>query len=93
MSATPTPPTAENAMQAHKNDQVTAMFTKWVQGQVRHGVDVATIASDIAKHAKPKYGLDLDGPIKVNAATDVREFAFVGTKLVIRYNGSVWELA
>jgi len=70
------------------DDRVRELF-QWVKNEERQGrID---LAEEIAKRAGARYGLQLRGAIRWAVGISI-EISFVGTKLIIRHDGSEWQL-
>ena len=68
----------------HKDDRM-GELVEWAESEEAAGRDVASILSEIGTRARTRFGLE---PLasRLDAVDHVREFAFVGTKFVIRYD-------
>ena len=74
---------------AHKNDRVRELF-EWVKERERDGVVAEDMIDEIGGRAMPRYGLELT--THLNAVTGVRQVTFARTNLIIRHDGSEWQL-
>jgi len=68
----------------HKDDRMGELL-EWAKSEEAAGRDVASILSEIGSRARTRLGLE---PLasRLDAVDHVREFAFVGTKFVLRYD-------
>ena len=75
-------------MSQRKDDRVRELF-EWIGIQGRNGVPYATIAAEMADRART-FGLICWSTL--DASESVREFAFRGSKFVIRHGEKGWQL-